>query len=175
MQIGINNIKTMEGFMKTILFFLIFNLYFSCSFLNDPDYFMRKAFETVRETGLENKLYCDEDDIYMIYYYEDNDYLQIGLIDKLKGKEDYGDVVKRLQEDSAVIYDIFIQKIVSSNRKNNFQGVEFRHYLDIENNVFMLNKLVVDNDGEVQILINSELREVFNNSNLFYYTEDVRY
>ena len=161
--------------MKTILFFFICNLYFSCSFLSDPDFFMRKAFETVKETGLENKLYCDEDDVYMIYYYEDSNYLQIGLIDKLRKKEKYVDVIQRLQEDSTIIYDIFTQKIATSSHLDSFYGVEFRHYLEIEDTIFMLNKLIVDSDGEVQFLINNELREISGNSNLFYYTEDIRY
>ena len=84
-------------------------------------------------------------------------------------------MIKRLQEDSAIIYDVFKQKIIVSNRANNFNGVEFRHYLDIDDTVFMLNKLVVDPDGEVQILISSQLRELFNNSNTFYYTDDIKY
>ncbi len=161
--------------MKSIIFFILFSSYFSCSLLNDPDFYMRKAFETTREAHLEDKLYCDRNDKYMIYYYKDSKYLQIGLVDKLQKKENYGDVIKRLQEDSAIIYDVFKQKIIVSNRTNNFNGVEFRHYLDIDNTIFMLNKLVVDPDGEVQILINSQLREVFNNSNTFYYTDDIKY
>ena len=161
--------------MKSIIFFILFSSYFSCSLLNDPDFYMRKAFETTREIGLENKLYCDRNDKYMIYYYKDSQYLQIGLVDKLQKKENYGEVIKRLQEDSAVIYDIFTRKIIVANRINNFNGVEFRHYLDIDDTVFMLNKLVVDPDGEVQMLINSQLREIFNNSNVFYYTDDIKY
>ncbi|MDR2878477.1 MAG: nuclease [Fusobacteriales bacterium] len=161
--------------MKIVLFFLLFGLGFSCSLLNDPDFYMRKAFETTREIGLENKLYCDKNDKYMIYYYKDSKYLQIGLVDKLQKKENYGDAIKRLQEDSVIIYDIFTQKITVSNRTDDFNGVEFRHYLDMDDTVFMLNKLVVDPDGEVQMLINSQLRETFNNSNMFYYTDDIKY
>ena len=54
--------------MKSIIFFILFSSYFSCSLLNDPDFYMRKAFETTRETQLEDKLYCDRNDKYMIYY-----------------------------------------------------------------------------------------------------------
>ena len=143
--------------------------------MNDTDFYIRKAFETTREIHLEDKLYCDRNDKYMIYYYKDSKYLQIGLVDKLQKKENYGDVIKRLQEDSAIIYDVFKQKIIVSNRVNNFSGIEFRHYLDIGDTAFMLNKLVVDPDGEVQMLINSQLRELFNNSNTFYYTDDIKY
>ena len=39
----------------------------------------------------------------------------------------------------------------------------------------MLNKLVVDVDGDVRMLFNSGLREVFENSNDIYYTDDITY
>ena len=162
--------------MKKILYFFIFStLNFSCIFLNDPDYFMRKAFETIREVGSEKSLYCDKDGVYMIYYYDNNKHLQIGLVDKLQNDESYSEVMSRLQKETTIIYDIFLQKISSSSKFKDFKGIEFRYYLDISDQVFMLNKLVVDVDGEVQMLVNSQLREAFDNTNLIYYTEDITY
>lgn len=160
---------------KIILFFIICTFNFSCIFFNDPDFFMRKAFETIKEVKLDKNLYCDLDGRYMIYYYEDSEYLQIGLIDKLKKNEEYTDVLGRLQDNSAVIYDVFMQKVAKSSQLEKFGGIEFRHYLDIEGEAFMMNKLTVDLDGDVQLLFNSGLREVFGNSNDVYYTDDITY
>ena len=162
--------------MKKIILFLVMSaLNFSCVFLNDPDFFMRKAFEAAKEVELDKSLYCDQEGKYMIYYYEDSDYLQIGLMDKLRKNEEYFDVMERMSENSAIIYDIFLQKIVNSSQAENFSGIEFRHYLNIEGEAFMLNKLVVDVDGDVRMLFNSGLREVFENSNDIYYTDDITY
>ena len=83
--------------------------------------------------------------------------------------------MKRMSDNSAIIYDIFIQKILNSTQAENFKGIEFRHYLNIEGETFMLNKLVVDVDGDIRMLFNSELREVFQNSNDIYYTDDITY
>ena len=160
---------------KIMLFFIVSTFNFSCMFLSDPDFFMRKAFETVKEVNLEKNLYCDRDGKYMVYYYGNNPYLQVGLIEKPQKNEKYTEVLERLQENSSIIYDVFMQKVKMSRKDGNFVGMEFRHYLDIDGNTFMMNKLIVGADGDIRILYNNSLREIFKNSNEIYYTEDIKY
>lgn len=178
--------------MKKVLLTLLFVLStysFSCSYITDPNIYIRKLIESIKELNYENKVYCDEDGIKMIYYYG-NDYedMEIGLVKHVENfnnlyEDEVIEFTFNLLKDSSKIMKLYSQKMRTI--KNTYQNISdlpeninVRIYIESEEDVIMISKSVVSlSDGESAFFFNKELEDVVSNMELenYYFTDDVIY
>ncbi len=171
------------------LFFVLSTYSFSCSYVTEPNIYIRKIIESIKELNYESKIYCDEDEVKMIYYYG-NDYedIEIGLVKHTENFDNLSEdeaieFTLSLVKDSSKIMKLYSQKMKTiKNTSQNFselpENINFRIYIESEDEVMMTLKTVLSlNDGESAFFFNKDLEEVINNKGLknYYFTDDIIY
>lgn len=173
---------------KLFLFLMVFSYGFSCQFMSDPDIYQRKMIDTIKELKFQEKIYCDEDDEKMVYYFDSSDFLQVGLVYnsediEKKSVKELSEMFKIFASDSQKIYNLFSKKFNSTKASSiDIDGVEIRMYIETPEEYIMFSKIVLDFEAvDASGYINSDYKSLIkdNFSGLLkmqiYYTDDILY
>lgn len=164
--------------MKKLIFLLVLSVisFSNCKYVSDPNADLRTFIEVIKEEKLENKIYCDEDNVKMIYYLNNNKNINIGFVYKVKNldwvtPEELGKSMKQFGEDVSKILDN--KKLRSKKYSNEAYA---RMYLeDKEGYYLMILRMPLTTREEVRIDYNSDLSDWGFQDMDFYPTNDIVY
>ena len=143
-----------------------------CKYVSDPNIYIRKMIKSIKDSKLENRIYCDESNEKMVYYYS-NDYndLDIGLIREVKSNdgefydEDVLESLKLLLKDSNSLVkkytsEMYTVKSTYSNFEELPDNFHIRLYLSFDGDPYMFGKITISiEEGENTLYFVNEQAE----------------
>ena len=142
--------------MRKIIFLLVilisgFSFSGTCNWVSDPDVYVRNEIELIKKYKLENKIYCDNNNDYMVYYLDDDfEELEIGFIYNEKEKKELtvDEFIKIMNNFSKNIDKIRPANLTTSERLNAPKYYNYRLYIydpDEEfDDIYMFLKATLD-------------------------------
>ena len=146
-----------------VLFLMICGSVFSCTYISSDDAYLQAVKEIMTKSKMENKLHCDRNNKKMLYYFEDSDYLQIGLDYKSDmSKEHFNKILEEADKDINKIYSEMIDSVNELYKAGKLEygidGLVFTVYVYKDGNPLMIFKEVIDGSaGKREKFINKEL------------------
>ena len=171
-----------------LLLFILGVMSFSdCSYTNSSNYFIKQFIQSVKEEKLDEKIYCDKNNIKMLYY-KDYD-IQIGLIYETDlnsiSEDEFLGLNAEFSKDAMKLLDKFSRKTrnvrISDDDIPNFLNI--RMYVEEPNgNIFMIARVHINVEtGDTAYTFSNELklklREYLKSVQDFeyYFTSDIIY
>ena len=170
-----------------LLFILSIGAFSDCTYVNNPDFFLKPLIQSVKEEKLEEKIYCDKKDMKMVYHSEYD--MEIGFIYNADleniSEDEFLALNSEFSEDAVKLLGRFSKKIknlrASEDDLPNFLNIRM-YVKQPDNSVFMVSRVTINiSTGDATYWFSRELklrhRTYLKNVEGFdhYFTDDIIY